>query len=364
MPRVQAWFPFVARAWLSDEQLTRCSPATRGVYIDALAQMHLQGGTGRLRDSVDVLARMCRCSPAEMAATLAELRNTATADVTENDDRTWTLVNRRMRRDYQRRMGDAARKRASRTKKPAQNDSAESQMSERERSEMSAACPQDADEEQMPEAEGVTGDGAEVSDACPDDESGKRPAAVRPDIDPKAQTDFVDTLQALADYLQQKTGTLVALFDLEELADAHGLQALVTAVEVRAGQGRGAFTGMNAGPVAALRDSIKKRTRPAEPGSFGAWRNRKAREAADRVNQANALAQLERALTFAALPKTRRKEVIEAFCAASGAVNNREQLAEWTCGALAHMLKMFPGEQLCAEAASLADLACATAGAA
>lgn len=272
MPKAQTWLPWVPRAWLSDEQLTRCEPATRGIWADALAVMHVQGRTGRLRDSAESLARQCRCSPAQMLSALQELKATGTADVTDNGDGTWTVINRRMRREHERRSSDAKRKKASRdkTSRPGPRGS---------HGESHAPCPQHDDYLQTLAERADEAASADVSAGGHGDSHAEVPAAVRKVQDhPCPQSGNADTITALADYLAATTGARLSELDLENLADEDTEEALIVAVEVRAAMGRTAFKGMAHGPVAALRHSMKTRARPDEPGAFRRWQGRRAAE--------------------------------------------------------------------------------------
>lgn len=114
------WMPLYVADWLGDEDLSFCSPATRGIWIDALAVMHKRDRCGMLRDSVHALARVCRCNPEEMLAALRELRDRKAAEVEEHTDGTWTLVNRRMQREDQERQANADRVRKHRQQKRGQ----------------------------------------------------------------------------------------------------------------------------------------------------------------------------------------------------------------------------------------------------
>lgn len=68
------------RLWTSDPALSMCQPATRGIWMDALCAM-MEQGTDRLAGSVEQLARVCRCSAAEMEAAIADLEANNAASV-------------------------------------------------------------------------------------------------------------------------------------------------------------------------------------------------------------------------------------------------------------------------------------------
>lgn len=93
------WLKFFPSDWLSDPALGRCSPTTRGIWIDMVCLMHQSGGTGEISCSLDEFSRICRCSPDEANKALEELNLTKTADVTFCNSLV-TVTNRRMKRDY------------------------------------------------------------------------------------------------------------------------------------------------------------------------------------------------------------------------------------------------------------------------
>jgi hypothetical protein len=93
---------FVPGEWLSDAQVSQCRPATRGIWWDAISAMHGIDRCGLLSGTVEALARVCRCRVDEMRAAVDDLRSTGAADVTVSNGIV-TLVNRRMRREYENR---------------------------------------------------------------------------------------------------------------------------------------------------------------------------------------------------------------------------------------------------------------------
>jgi len=107
LPAIQ----FYTGDWIKDPDLSKCSAQTRGIWIDALCAMYEAGRRGILSGTPEQLARICRCSPAEIVAAAEELKATQTACVTFcNGD--ITLVNRRMHREEKARK--QARERVSR----------------------------------------------------------------------------------------------------------------------------------------------------------------------------------------------------------------------------------------------------------
>lgn len=89
------WFP---AAWLSDPALSRCSPATRGVWIDALNAMMLTDAYA-LRGTLAELAQICRCSVEDFRSAVRELQAYDAARITwEADGRRVEIVSRRLLR--------------------------------------------------------------------------------------------------------------------------------------------------------------------------------------------------------------------------------------------------------------------------
>lgn len=99
---------FYTGDWKKDPQLSQCSPATRGIWVDLLCAMHDDDECGRLAGDEAALARIGRCTVAELRDCVAELKATKTATVTFRNGRV-TLVNRRMSREHVERKANAAR---------------------------------------------------------------------------------------------------------------------------------------------------------------------------------------------------------------------------------------------------------------
>ena len=75
------WFKFWPDAWLADPDLSCCSMATQGVWINCLAQIHKQAEGGTITRSVSQFARMFRLSNAELLQAFDELAETGTAEI-------------------------------------------------------------------------------------------------------------------------------------------------------------------------------------------------------------------------------------------------------------------------------------------
>jgi hypothetical protein len=104
----EPYIDFYTGDWKKDQAVARCSPATRGVWFDLLCGMHDDSRSGKLCGTADELARIARCSAAELVLALNELRTTGAADVTERNG-TYTVVNRRMFRKAQEREANRLR---------------------------------------------------------------------------------------------------------------------------------------------------------------------------------------------------------------------------------------------------------------
>lgn len=113
------WMQWFAGDWLLDKGLSRCSPATRGVWMDLLMHMHLDGRRGVLEGSIAQLGVLARCSPDAVLDALADLKNNGAAEITSSGDVTdghkiVTVMSRRMQREYRQRVGVVERKQKSR----------------------------------------------------------------------------------------------------------------------------------------------------------------------------------------------------------------------------------------------------------
>jgi len=93
--------------WLTDPALSKCEPATRGIWADALCAMAKEDRSGVLHGSLEQLAQVLRATPAELRRALNDIKATKTADLrvcnrTVDGHVTMyvTLINRRMRREW------------------------------------------------------------------------------------------------------------------------------------------------------------------------------------------------------------------------------------------------------------------------
>lgn len=97
----QPYIQFFTGDWLKDPKLSLCSPATRGIWIDLICALHELGQGGQVTASRDQIARLCRCTRADVDAALTELRITSAADIHERDN-VVTIVCRRLKRQFER----------------------------------------------------------------------------------------------------------------------------------------------------------------------------------------------------------------------------------------------------------------------
>ena len=80
------WYP---QDWMSDPKLSMCSPATRGIWADALNVMMLLG-TCKIEGDDAKLSRLLRASEGQISVAHAELKETGTADTRiQNGTKIW-----------------------------------------------------------------------------------------------------------------------------------------------------------------------------------------------------------------------------------------------------------------------------------
>lgn len=90
--------------WKKDAALSMCSISTRGFWFEILGAMHELNRCGIISGTVQQLARIARCLPEEAADAINELDQTGAANVTQKDG-VFTLINRRMHREFKEREG-------------------------------------------------------------------------------------------------------------------------------------------------------------------------------------------------------------------------------------------------------------------
>jgi hypothetical protein len=105
---------FYTGDWMKDPNLSKCSAATRGIWMDLLCAMHENGRTGIITGTITELAQMCRCSEQEMRYTIVTLAKNEVAKISKSNARSQkvTVVNRRMNREHK--VREATRLRAQR----------------------------------------------------------------------------------------------------------------------------------------------------------------------------------------------------------------------------------------------------------
>jgi len=89
------WYP---QDWLADPKLSRCSPDTRGIWMDLVCAMQLSK-TGTLTDTVDGLARIGRCTPDQLIKAFDDLSRTGAAETKDEQNGSKTIANRRLCRE-------------------------------------------------------------------------------------------------------------------------------------------------------------------------------------------------------------------------------------------------------------------------
>lgn len=115
------WMQFNTGDWLKDPRLSMCLPATRGIWIDAIAAMHECGRSGSLSGSPEQLSRVLRCTESALMAAIDDLQATGAADVTSRNG-IITLNNRRMQREDKERQCNRLRQDRYRKKKDDNGD--------------------------------------------------------------------------------------------------------------------------------------------------------------------------------------------------------------------------------------------------
>lgn len=91
------YIPIYIGDWKKDTSVSLCSLATRGAWIELIFSMH-EKQVGSITATVNQFALLVRCSTEEMTAILRQLRETGTADITDNVDGSKTIACRRLKR--------------------------------------------------------------------------------------------------------------------------------------------------------------------------------------------------------------------------------------------------------------------------
>lgn len=93
---------------MKDPELSMCAASTRGIWADLICAMNESDQSGTLTGTAEQLSRLARCTASEMAAALEDLCQTGAAKVSARHG-LYTVVNRRMSREYKKRKGNATR---------------------------------------------------------------------------------------------------------------------------------------------------------------------------------------------------------------------------------------------------------------
>jgi len=89
--------------WLKDPQLSICSPATRGIWIDLICSMWENDRCGKVSGTLEQLSRLARCSVIEIKKSVKEMEQNKAAKITYCNG-VYRICNRRMHRDYKERI--------------------------------------------------------------------------------------------------------------------------------------------------------------------------------------------------------------------------------------------------------------------
>ncbi len=92
----QPYLPLYTGDWKKDPQLSMCSAATRGIWIDLLCSIH-DGRIGQVTGTADQLSRLGRCDAASMTDALHDLQANQAASISERNG-VFTVICRRMKK--------------------------------------------------------------------------------------------------------------------------------------------------------------------------------------------------------------------------------------------------------------------------
>ena len=98
----QPYLPLYTGDWKKDPKLSRCAPATRGIWIDLLCDMHELDRCGELRGTTEELAVAARTTPEQVVQALTDLQ-AKDAAVVESRNGMWLVRNRRMHAESRKR---------------------------------------------------------------------------------------------------------------------------------------------------------------------------------------------------------------------------------------------------------------------
>lgn len=103
------WIKWFTGDYLRDPCVSALSPAARGIWMDFLCVMNEADRSGVIVGSRAMLSRLTRCSTDELSSALNEYQVCGTAQVSEDGNGQVTVINRRMKRDADKRKSAAIR---------------------------------------------------------------------------------------------------------------------------------------------------------------------------------------------------------------------------------------------------------------
>lgn len=113
------WFKFEYRVWQSDPDLSGCSLAARGLWLEILCYLYAQDEY-KLTSSYERLGRMARCDGSEAAKLVVELKQNNVCDVTLGHGEV-TVMSRRLCKLLKARKQATCRKRKERVTQKSQD---------------------------------------------------------------------------------------------------------------------------------------------------------------------------------------------------------------------------------------------------
>jgi hypothetical protein len=282
-----------------------------------------------LRDTVEALAQLCRCKPEDMRRALVELRAKKAADVTRNGSGTWTLVNRRMKREADARNAAADRVKKHRKSRALSECNADGDSGAAQRKPLPGF-----EDATLPTAETETRNAAETPERL-------RVKELTP-LPPKARGVIPQDLIDLHDFLREATGYGQGVESLARIVHAGTSQDVLTAaVEARVAFGVKAFDGLMHADQALAADC---RRDPKGTGAFPRWNYR--RNQRTEHDQRRALRE-----TFQHRPKAERASLVAAFLAAGHGLTCDEQLSQLSAQEIGALCAGAEGSPLAIEAA-------------
>ena len=109
-------FQFYVKDWLSDPELQKAHPATRGIWINLLCYMWDAPERGKLETDTREMCQLGSCLPEDVKLFFSDTERLNFCDMTRNSHGVVTLINRRMQRDNKYRISARKRKQKQRLK--------------------------------------------------------------------------------------------------------------------------------------------------------------------------------------------------------------------------------------------------------